>query len=221
MLTQHGRGREKLGNTHQAIEALEAVLALDKDAPDPDATARLGTIYLRMHDLDQAVRYLRLAEQSRSTLQNAQATISLATALAMRGQTDDAIDALLAWNQSMNLYQGYEQPQLAVGFALVVFYDRDDQRGAAFEILDKMQSAMQNGFGQQIQSALLTLRFEPPEDEAYFNRAAALRVSSATTARRAPPGRPTPRAAVRIAAARSSTSRRSTPSARRTRARTR
>ncbi len=170
MLTRLGRVADELGNTHQAVEALEAALALQKDAPDPEATARLGSIYLRMHDLDQAVRYLRLAEQSRSTIEQAQTSIALATALAMRGQMADALDALQAWNQGANMYQqGWDQPQLAAGFALAVFYDRDDQRGAAFDVLDHMQSALQTGYGQQVQAALLVLRFEPAEDEAYFN----------------------------------------------------
>jgi tetratricopeptide (TPR) repeat protein len=171
VLTRLGRVADDLGNTRQAIEAFEAVLAQAKDAPNVEVAGRLGSIYLRIHDLDQAVRYLRLAQDDNHTSEDrAQATISLATALALRGQMADAIDTLAAWTSGVNAYQqGYDQGLAATAFALAVFYDRDEQRGAAFEVLDKMQSAMQTGFGQTVQSALLLLRFEPPEDEAYFN----------------------------------------------------
>ena len=58
---------------------------------------------------------------------------------------------------------------LAVSFALAVFYDRDDQRSAAFEILDRMQTNLQPNFASQVQASLAMVRFEPAEDESYFD----------------------------------------------------
>ena len=173
VLERIGRVADDLGNTHQAIEALEAALALTKNQEAaPELTGRLGMIYLRTGELDQAIRYLRLAQSQAVSMPAAQAAIALATALAMRGQTDDGIDVLSEWGQQgqASQYQGYygDVSQIAVGFALAVFYDRDDQRGAAFEVLDKMQSSMQQGYGQQIQQALAGLRFEPAEDKSYY-----------------------------------------------------
>nr|HEX4314597.1 tetratricopeptide repeat protein [Kofleriaceae bacterium] len=172
VLERLGRVADDLGNTAQAIEALEAALALTKDKESaPELTGRLGMIYLRTGDLDQAIRYLRLAQNQVATMPSAQAAIALATALAERQQMDDAIDVLSVWNApQQQQYSGYygDASQIAVGFALAVFYDRDDQRSEAFEILDRMISSMQGGYGQQVQAALAGVRFEPAEDKSYY-----------------------------------------------------
>jgi hypothetical protein len=49
-----------------------------------------------------------------------------------------------------------------------VQYDRDEQRGAAYEVLDHLQNALQGQMGQQLQVALAMIRYAPPEDEHYY-----------------------------------------------------
>jgi hypothetical protein len=169
VLTLIGRVADDLGNTHAAIDALQAALALSKDGPSADVAGRLGSIYLRTHDLDAAIRYLRLAEVAVTTPNAAQDTIHLATALALRGQMADAIEVLSSWGNGVAAFQGTEPATTGVAFALAVFYDRDEQRGAAFDVLDRMQAQMQApSFAQMVQSALASIRFAPAEDESYF-----------------------------------------------------
>jgi tetratricopeptide (TPR) repeat protein len=164
-----GRVADDLGNTHAALDALQAAVALSKDGPSAEVAGRLGSIYLRTGDLDSAIRYLRLAQVAAATPSAAQDVIHLATALALRGQMADAIEVLSSWGNGVAAFQGGEPASNAVAFALAVFYDRDEQRGAAFDVLDRMQSQMPPPtFGQMVQAALATVRFEPAEDEGYF-----------------------------------------------------
>jgi tetratricopeptide (TPR) repeat protein len=170
VLTLLGRVADDLGNTHAAVDALQSALALSKDAPSADIAGRLGAIYLRTGDLDSAIRFLRLAQVAVGTPTAAQDAIHLATALALRGQMADAIDLLSSWGNGAAAFQGGDGPSTAVAFALAVFYDRDEQRSAAFEALDRMQSQLQPpSFGQMVQSSLAGIRFEPAEDESYFD----------------------------------------------------
>jgi hypothetical protein len=169
VLTLLGRVADDLGNTHSAIDALQAAAALSKDGPSADIAGRLGAIYLRTRDLDSAIRYLRLAQVATATPNAAQDAIHLATALALRGQMADAIELLSSWGNGVTTFQSLESATTAVAFALAVFYDRDEQRGAAFDVLDQMQAQMQApSFAQMVQSAMTSVRFEPPEDESYF-----------------------------------------------------
>src|SRR5262249_9949678 len=55
-----------------------------------------------------------------------------------------------------------------VSFALAVHYDRDEQRGAAFEVLDRMQAALQQELGPFVERSFAELRFAPAEDEYYY-----------------------------------------------------
>ncbi|HEY5952271.1 MAG TPA: hypothetical protein VIV40_42530, partial [Kofleriaceae bacterium] len=55
-----------------------------------------------------------------------------------------------------------------VSFALAVQYDRDEQRGAAFEVLDKMQNTLQGQLGAMVQNVLAGMRFAPAEDRHYY-----------------------------------------------------
>jgi len=57
-----------------------------------------------------------------------------------------------------------------VSFALAVHYDRDEQRAAAFEVLDRMSATLQHELGAFMQRALGAMRFAPAED-AYYYRA--------------------------------------------------
>jgi hypothetical protein len=55
-----------------------------------------------------------------------------------------------------------------VAFALAVQYDRDEQHGAAFEVLDRMQTVLQGQMGALVQTALASMRFAPAEDQHYY-----------------------------------------------------
>jgi hypothetical protein len=79
----------------------------------------------------------------------------------------DAIDVLSnALPSAAGSY--FTDASTLVSFALAVHYDRDEQRGAAFEILDRMQAALQQELGQFVQRSFAELRFAPAEDEYYY-----------------------------------------------------
>jgi tetratricopeptide (TPR) repeat protein len=168
VLSLLGAAADELGKTRQAIEALEGCIRLQgPERAGPEVTDRLGTIYLRLGKLDEAVRWLRYAIDPIAGTSSAAVAVHLATALAARGQMSDAIDVLANMLPSQaGAY--YTDANTLASFALAVHYDRDEQRGAAFEILDRMQAALQQELGQFVQRALGELRFAPPEDEYYY-----------------------------------------------------
>jgi tetratricopeptide (TPR) repeat protein len=164
-----GHAADELGKTQQAIEALESCIRLQgPERAGPEVTRRLGTIYLRLGKLDDAVRWLRYAQGPVAVSSHAAAAaVHLATALAARGQMADAIDALAnALPSPTTSY--FTDPVTLVSFALAVHYDRDEQRGAAFEILDRMQAALQQDLGAFVERSFAELRFAPAEDEYYY-----------------------------------------------------
>jgi tetratricopeptide (TPR) repeat protein len=168
VLSLLGDTADELGKTRQALEALEGCVRLQgPEHAAPEVTDRLGTIYLRLGKLDDAVRWLRYAIDPVGGANSAPVTVHLATALAARGQMPDAIDVLTnALPAQSGAY--YTDAITLVSFALAVHYDRDEQRGAAFEILDRMQAALQQELGQFVQRSFAELRFAPPEDEYYY-----------------------------------------------------
>ena len=163
-----GRVADELGHTRQAMEAFQACLDIaGADKAGPEVTGHLGTIYLRLGDLDAAIRYLRLAQGPATTAESGQVLVDLSTALAMRGQMSDAIEVLAT---AIPGAFDYSAEQWGIAFALAVQYDRDDQRGAAFATLDKLQGVLQDqSFGNQMQNWFSTQRFDPPEDQHYYN----------------------------------------------------
>jgi tetratricopeptide (TPR) repeat protein len=163
-----GYAADEVGKTRQAIEALEDCIRLQgPERAGPEVTGRLGTIYLRLGKLDDAVRWLRYAVGPIGVSNNASVAVHLATALAARGQMSDAIDVLS--NASPSAAGSYFTDAITlVSFALAVHYDRDEQRGAAFEILDRMQAALQQELGTFVQRSFAELRFAPAEDEYYY-----------------------------------------------------
>ena len=162
-----GRAADELGKTRQAIEALEACAQLmGPDHASAEVVGRLGAIYLRLGDRDAAIRWLRRA-QGPLTIASAQPLVHLANALAARGDIAGAIDTLAnVLPPGMASY--YPQELTLATFALAVIYDRDEQRSAAFEVLDRMRSTLQVQFGPQVQNALVTMRFAPAEDQHYY-----------------------------------------------------
>jgi tetratricopeptide (TPR) repeat protein len=169
VLATLGRAADEVGKTRVAIEALEAAAKLlGPDKVTPEIAGRLGAIYLRMGDRDTAIRHLRLAQTSTITrADTAQALVHLANALAARGDVPAAIDVLVnAMPPASNGYYSYELT--LVTFTLGMIYDRDEQRAAAFEVLDRMKTALSTQFGQQVQTSLATLRYAPAEDQHYY-----------------------------------------------------
>jgi tetratricopeptide (TPR) repeat protein len=163
-----GQSADEIGKTREALEALHA--AVDVAGPEKagtEVTGRLGTIYLRLGRLDDAVRYLRLAQSPTLTgPASAVVLVHLATALALRGQTTESIDLLASALPPAAAY--YTNEATLISFALAVQLDRDEQRGAAFEVLDRMLIALPGQFAGQVQVSLTQMRFAPAEDEHYY-----------------------------------------------------
>jgi hypothetical protein len=165
VLAMLGQAADELGKTREAIEALDAYVKLvGTDKASSDITGRLGAIYLRLGERDTAIRYLRHSQGNHT------AQIHLANAFAARGEMSAAIDTLLAIMPTSFQQYGYGTTTEAniVAFALAVVYDRDEQRGAAFEILEKMQTQMQAHYAQNVMSEIAKLRFAPADDQHYF-----------------------------------------------------
>lgn len=163
-----GYTADELGRTRQALDALEACVRIQgPERAGSSVTGRLGMIYLRSGRLDDAVRWLRYAQGPiAGAADHAAAAVYLATALAARGQMPDALDVLGNALPAQTNY--FTDPVTLVSFALAVHYDRDEQRGAAFEVLDRMRATQQQELGAFIQRALAALRFAPPEDQYYY-----------------------------------------------------
>jgi tetratricopeptide (TPR) repeat protein len=160
---------DELGKTREAVEALQAAIDVSGPTKIPaDIAGRLGIIYLRLGKTDDAIRYLRQAQGPLvpQLPMSAHVLVHLSNALAARGQTGDAIDLLA---NAVPLNAPYFSTEAAlVAFALAVHYDRDEQRGAAFEVLDRMQSVLQGQMAALVQTSLAQMRFAPAEDQHYY-----------------------------------------------------
>jgi tetratricopeptide (TPR) repeat protein len=163
-----GQTADEHGKTREAIEAFQAALDIAGDKAPSDIPARLGIIYMRLGKLDDAIRYLRMAEGPVVAGQpvTAYTLVHLSNALAARGQMTDAID-VLATNVPATA-QYFQNELVLVSFALAVQYDRDEQRGAAFDVLDKMQNVLQGQLAVMGQNQLSGMRFAPAEDKHYY-----------------------------------------------------
>jgi tetratricopeptide (TPR) repeat protein len=169
VLKLYAQTADAIGKTRQAMDALHAVIdVVGAEKAGNEVTGQLGEIYLRLGNLDEAIRYLRLAQGPivPSAPITAHVLIHLSTALALRGQTTEAIDVLAGALPASPPY--YSNEMQMVAFALAVAYDRDDQRSAALETLDHLHAALQESWGPMIQTALTSLRFAPAEDQQYY-----------------------------------------------------
>lgn len=171
-LVAFARAAEELGRTAEAIEALERSARLTgRDGASLEVVSRLGAMHLRAGDTERAIRWLRLAQGPVSLLGNgleqAYAIVHLATALAARGEVAAAIHALATALPERSLgHVSHETTVLT--FALAVLYDRDEQRAAAFEVLDHLQSTLLAQYLPQVGAELARMRFLPPEDVHYY-----------------------------------------------------
>jgi tetratricopeptide (TPR) repeat protein len=160
---------DDLGDVRQAREALLAVIDVAGiDHAGTDTLDRLGELALRTGKLDDAIAYLREAQGPLRAGQppTANALVHLATALALRGHSSEGIDVLVDALPDPAMYEPSENQLVA--FALAVLYDRDEQRGAAFEVLDRMRAALGDQLATSLQSSLDQMRFAPAEDELYY-----------------------------------------------------
>ncbi|MDQ3368812.1 MAG: hypothetical protein M3680_25595 [Myxococcota bacterium] len=162
-----GRAADELGDTARALEALEACARLTGPERIPtDVTSRLGLIHLRLGDPDTALHWLRQAQGPLSAA-TVSALVHLASTLAARGEVAAAIDVLTKWLPSTALGH-YTNDVTMAAFALAVLLDRDEQRSAAFAVIDGMQSALQQQYGSYVQNELARIRFASAEDLHYY-----------------------------------------------------
>lgn len=168
-LSTFARAAEELGQTAEAIGALERAAKLGGERTPTEVAARLGALYLRMGEDERAIRWLQLAQGpvSGDGIEQVHAIVHLATALAARGQMTGAIHAIASALPDRPLGRVSEGTTM-LSFALAVFYDRDEQRAAAFEVLDQMQVTMSAQYQSQVKHELLQMRFLPPEDLHYY-----------------------------------------------------
>ncbi|MGE5186692.1 MAG: tetratricopeptide repeat protein [Acidobacteriota bacterium] len=164
-----GQTADELGKTRQALDAFEtAVHLVGPDKAGPEVTGRLGAIYLRLGRVDEAIRFLRYAQGPIISGKpvTAMTLVHLSNALARRGDMGDAIDVLSGSLQNNIPYPGNEVT--LVGFALAVQLDRDEQRGAAFDAIDHMQTQLTTSFAATVQNGIAMMRFAPAEDQHYY-----------------------------------------------------
>ena len=160
-----GRVSDELGDTKAAVEALEACARIAGDKTPIDVAGRLGAIQIRLDNLDAALKWLRLAQAPLSNV-SAASIVNLASVLAVKGDTVKAIDTLAGAIPPSML--GNLSDITFASFALAVLYDRDEQRAAAFAVLDQMQSTLQQAYASNVQTELAKFRFPVAEDLHYY-----------------------------------------------------
>ncbi|MCE9573565.1 MAG: hypothetical protein K8W52_10450 [Deltaproteobacteria bacterium] len=156
-----GRVADDGGRVAAAVEALEAYTR-ETDAVLPDASLRLGKLYLRLGDPERAVRSLRGV---RADTSGGAGPLYLAAALTAAGRVDDATDALDRLVGGPNASVS-DMPVL--WFALAVTYDRDEQLSAAYRVVEQLQSAMGTEYGRQLQQSITAIDFVPALDRRYY-----------------------------------------------------
>ncbi|MFT3693169.1 MAG: hypothetical protein QM831_08510 [Kofleriaceae bacterium] len=169
VLKMYAQVADTIGKTRQAMDALHAIIDLQgPEKAGVEVTGRLGEMYLRIGELDEAIRYLRLAQGPivQGTPITAYNLVHLSTALSLRGQSTEAIDVLADALTSQPVY--YSAEYQVIAFALAVAYDRDDQRSLAVEQLDHLRAALQEQWGASVRNSLAGLRFAPAEDLQYY-----------------------------------------------------
>jgi tetratricopeptide (TPR) repeat protein len=164
-----GRVADEAGDATVARDALgDLVKRVGEEHASADALDRIGAAAIDAGRYADAIHVLRLAQVSASTSipANAHALVHLATALELDGHSGAAIDVL---DDALPPQASFEPNELAlVAFALAVQYDRDEERSAAFDILDRMKQQLGDQLAPALQNALAHTRFAPAEDELYY-----------------------------------------------------
>jgi tetratricopeptide (TPR) repeat protein len=157
------------GDAARAHDALAAIVKLaGEEHAGADALDRLGAAAIDTGKLDEAIRVLRIAQGPvlGGVPATAHVLVHLSTALALAGRSGDAIDVLAVAQPSSNMFELSEAA--LVELALAVQYDREEQRGAAFDVLERMKVALGDQLAPVLQNALAKMRFAPAEDERYY-----------------------------------------------------
>ena len=166
VLALYGRASDELGDTKAALDALQQCARLAGDKTPIDVLGRLGAIHIRLGDRDTAVRWLRMAQAPLSSV-SVVPIINLANLLAARGETTKAIDTL-ANAIPTSILGDFRSDVVLASFALAALYDRDEQRAAAFAVLDQMQTGLTTQYANHVQSELAKVRLAMPEDLHYY-----------------------------------------------------
>jgi len=167
VLTLLGQAADELGKTREAIDALEACIRIQgPDRASSEVTGRLGALELRLGHRDAAIRWLRYSQATTSLMGNVEGLVYLATALADRGEVLAATEVLQRVVPSNIPY--FNPDAAMVAFSLAVLYDRDEQRGNAFTVLDRMQTSLNQMYTTQLQQTLVKFRYVPGEDQHYY-----------------------------------------------------
>src|SRR5690606_39242720 len=85
---------------------------------------------------------------------------------ALRGEVNTAADVLQRVVPSATHY--FNPESTLVAFALAVLYDRDEQRAAAYRVLDHMQVSLNQMYASQLEQQIAKFRFAPGEDKHYY-----------------------------------------------------
>lgn len=166
VLKMIARAADDTGDPAAAREALLAVVdQAGLEHAGIEVLDRLGELALRAGRTDDAIAYLRHAQGSISA-DNARAPEHYATALALAGRGGEAIDALVHALPEPPTFELSDQ--LGVGFALVVQYDRSEQRADAYALLAQMKVSLGDQLAPQLQSVVDAMHFAPAEDELYY-----------------------------------------------------
>ncbi len=167
-----GQAADEAGQPRLALDALHAALRVPRETrpredresqrDDRSSQTRMAGIYLRLGQLDDAIYWARTAVTDvllRNTNEHDHALVYLSTAVALRGDMPAAIDVLQL--------RARDQASFAT-LALVVQLDRDEQRGAATDTLERMRNLNSDNFAEQLLDDVAHFRFAPPEDEHYY-----------------------------------------------------
>ena len=153
LLLQLGLALEGRGDGRAAIEALSQLPSIGDGNAEADLA--LGRVYLNAGDLTEALRFLRRAV-SRPGGWSYDAQVVYASALAQAGRLSDAIEVVAP----LAVRGGYA-PILHI--AVASLYDRDEQRGKAYDALARMNSQMGSGAASNAQAAVMGLKLPSPE----------------------------------------------------------
>lgn len=124
-----------------------------------DALLRIGRIALRQHRTTDAITALRRSiAQTSERATSIKAHVALAHALEATGDVGAAIAVLRELNDAVPI-DG--EPSTVIGYlALAVLYDRDEQITAAFDVILRLKTALDNDYGHWAEDAVRL--FPPP-----------------------------------------------------------
>ena len=170
LMVARAAARQAPAEAEAALTTYFAVTGAGTNA-DPGATIRTGEPVAAAFELRGmlAVRTGRvdagIADLQRGDGGLPGATIALASALAQRGQLDQAIALLAAPRRVVGPYSA---DAVRAALALAVAYDRDEQIGAAFAVLAELERTLGSNLLSMAQGAIDEAWFVQPGERAYY-----------------------------------------------------